>query len=168
MKHPLTTAMLCAALLPAVHAHTAPDHPAAAAQTHDRHAIEHVMKRQFDKPQSPLKVAPIAIEGAYAVAGWLQDDRGGRALLRKQKDGWRIVVCAGDGLKRADMLVQAGMGADAAQKLALQLKGLESRLPAQTLKKFASFEGVVHVDAASAHGHAADKHAPAGTGHAKH
>ena len=43
----------------------------------DEQSIEHAMKALFDKPEAPLKVAPVSVEGAYAVAGWIQYDRGG-------------------------------------------------------------------------------------------
>ncbi len=35
----------------------------------DAQAIEHSMKKLFDKPDAPLAVAPVSIEGDYAVAG---------------------------------------------------------------------------------------------------
>jgi hypothetical protein len=38
----------------------------------DAQSIEHVMKALFEKPDAPLKVSPISIEGDYAVAGWIQ------------------------------------------------------------------------------------------------
>ena len=47
--------------------------------------ITHLLKRQFDRPDAPLKVQPVVVLGDAAVAGWFQQDRGGRALLRKGK-----------------------------------------------------------------------------------
>lgn len=114
--------------------------------------IVQAMKRQFDKPQSPLKVAPVVVEGDWALAGWLQDARGGRALLQKRHGHWVIVVCGGDGLRKADALVHTGMTADMATALAKKLNVAESRLPADTLKKMASFEGMLRVDGDAGHG----------------
>jgi hypothetical protein len=45
--------------------------PAAAHAMTDAQAIEHNMKKLFDKPDAPLAVAPVTIEGDYAMAGWL-------------------------------------------------------------------------------------------------
>jgi periplasmic copper chaperone A len=114
-------------------------------------AIVHVLKKQFDKPKSPLTVMPVTVEGDWAMAGWLQDMRGGRALLNKRHGQWVIVVCGGDGLRQAITLAQTGMKADEAQALAMKLQAAESRLPAETLRKFSSFEGMLRVDG-GAHG----------------
>ena len=133
--------------------HAAPDHShAVAAPAKEVQGIVHVMKRQFDKPQSPLKVAPVVVEGDWALAGWLQDARGGRALLQKRHGHWVIVVCGGDGLRKADALVHTGMTADMATALAKKLNVAENRLPADTLKQFASFEGMLRVDGDAGHG----------------
>ena len=125
------------------HAHAEPD----------PQAIAHAMKKVFDQPGAPLQVAPVAVEGDYAVAGWLQDKRGGRALLQKRHGQWAIVVCGGDGLKQAPTLKQTGMSSDTAQRLAQKVAQAESRLPAQTLNRFASFEGMLRFDGTAAHSH---------------
>ena len=131
----------------------------------DSQAIEHAMKKQFDKPEAPLKVEPVSVEGGFAVAGWLQQGRGGRALLEKRHGQWVITVCAGDGLKQVEILAQTGMKPEVAKRLAAKVAVQEARLPSETLKKFASFEGMLRVDGDAAHGHGhghaapmADKH----------
>ena len=35
----------------------------------------------FNQPNNPLKINPIVVENDYAIAGWSQGDKGGRALL---------------------------------------------------------------------------------------
>ena len=132
----------------------------AAAHESDAHQIEHSMKRQFDRPDAPLQVAPVTIVGEHAVAGWTQQARGGRALLHKDKAGWSITVCAGDGLLKTEVLASAGVPAAAARQLAAAVGAAEARLPAAQRQLFASFEGVLKVEAG--HGHAAGAH----TGHA--
>jgi hypothetical protein len=133
--------------------HASNEHkPVAAHPANDAQAVVQVMKKQFDQPQSPLKVAPVVVEADWALAGWLQDARGGRALLQKRHGQWVIVVCAGDGLREAQALIHTGMTADMAAALVKKLVAAESRLPAATLKKFASFEGMLRVDGAGAHG----------------
>ena len=82
-----------------------PHAPAAAHAMTDAQAIEHNMKKLFDKPDAPLAVAPVTIEGDYAIAGWIQSGKGGRALLKKEKGQWSIQVCGGDGLKKSSALM---------------------------------------------------------------
>lgn len=68
------------------------------------HHIIHVMKAQFDTPENPLTVDPVSIEGDFAVAGWSQGSKGGRALLKLVDGQWTIHLCAGAGLKQAQLL----------------------------------------------------------------
>jgi hypothetical protein len=129
----------------------------------DAQAIEHRMKQQFDKPDAPLAVAPVSIEGDYAVAGWIQSGKGGRALLKKEKGQWSIHVCGGDGLKQASALVQTGMSSATADRLAKKVQSAEAKLSVDQLKKLSMFDGMVKVDqgqhgAHGAHG-AHDAHA---------
>ena len=155
MKQRLSFAsLLISAVLAAPVAQASPANGHAAhAQANDSHAIEHAMKKLFDKPEAPLKVAPVSVEGEFAVAGWLQDKRGGRALLQKRHGQWVITVCAGDGLKQVDTLVQTGMSPETAKRLAAKVAAQEARLSADVLKRFASFEGMLRVDGDAAHGH---------------
>ena len=114
--------------------------------TDDAQTITHVMKRQFDRPEAPLTVHPVTILGDAAVAGWAQDGKGGRALLRKEKAGWSIHVCAGKGLTQSDVLVKA-----------------EANLTAQQRALFDSFEGMLNVGGPGAPAHGAHgSHAPHG------
>ena len=119
----------------------------------DAEQIQNVLKKQFDRPDAALNVEPVTVRGNYAVAGWTQSAKGGRALLVKEKGHWAITVCAGDGLTRSDVLQQAGLSRAAAETLARAV--LASELPLSKDKKalFASFEGMVKVDPASGHGH---------------
>ena len=127
-------------------AHEAPAKANHAAKMTDEQSIEHAMKVLFDKPGAPLKVAPVSIEGAYAVAGWIQNDRGGRALLKKSNGKWSIQVCGGDGLKQLSSLTMTGMDQASASRLAKKIAAAEKQMPAEQVKKLALFEGVVKVD----------------------
>jgi hypothetical protein len=115
-------------------------------------AIEHVMKAQFDKPEAPLTVVPVTIESDYAIAGWIQKDRGGRALLKAEGGKWTIRVCAGDGLLRVSTLEMAGVSGPIAKRLAEKVAAAEKRLPVDQVKKFSLFEGVLKIEAGSQHG----------------
>jgi hypothetical protein len=146
------------------------DHPAAmAAHTMpDAQAIEHSMKKLFDKPDAPLAVAPVSIVGDYAVAGWIQSGKGGRALLKKEKGQWSIYVCGGDGLKQASALVQTGMSSTTADRLAKKVQLAEAKLSADQLKKLSMFEGVVKVDQGQHGAHGAHGAHDAHASHPKH
>jgi hypothetical protein len=136
------------------------DHQAAAAShaMTDAQAIEHNMKKLFDKPDAPLAVAPVTIEGDYAMAGWIQSGKGGRALLKKEKGQWSIQVCGGDGLKKASAVSQTGMPSATAERLVAKVQTAEAKLSADQLQKLSMFDGIVKVEPAAhgAHGaHAA-------------
>jgi periplasmic copper chaperone A len=130
-------------------------------RAHDAHAgpdaqqITHAMKRQFDKPEAPLSVAPVVVVGDAAVAGWTQQGRGGRALLRKEKTGWSIHVCAGKGLTQPDVLEMSGLPKAQAAEMTRLVAKAEGALTAQQRALFDSFEGVLKVggDGAAPHGH---------------
>ncbi|RFO95160.1 hypothetical protein DIC66_19820 [Rhodoferax lacus] len=123
------------------------------------HQITQVMTRQFEKPEAALTVLPVSVEGDYAVAGWLQGTRGGRALLKRDKNHWAIAVCGGSGLTQASVLQSIGMQGDAAARLAAAVVAAEGKLGADKRKLFDGFEGMVKVNAAQGHaGHS--EHAP--------
>lgn len=112
--------------------------------------IVHLMKKTFDRPDAPLKVEPVTVVGDAAVAGWLQGNQGGRALLRRKGQTWAIEVCAGDGLTQARVLASTGLPKAQAGQLAEAVRKAEAPLPAATKAQFASFEGMVKVRAGQA------------------
>ena len=115
----------------------------------NEHQITSVMKKMFEKPNAPLAVTPISVEGDFAVAGWIQGGRGGRALLQKDKDQWFIAICGGSGLTQADVLKSIGMTNDAAARLSAAVVASEAKLGADRRKLFDGFEGMVKVDQAA-------------------
>jgi hypothetical protein len=136
------------------------------AQDADVQAIRHTMKAQFDKPEAPLQVEPVVVQGRDAVAGWVQGPSGGRALLRKEHGRWSIVVCGGDGLKDAAVLEQTGLSKASAASMAAAVVKAEGRVAPAVREKFSLFKGLVQVDAG--HGAHGAHPAPVGakTGHA--
>lgn len=130
----------------------------------NEHQITMVMKKLFEKPDAPLTVVPISVVGDYAVAGWIQGDRGGRAFLQKDNNQWSISVCGGSGLTQAREMQTIGMKSDAAARLAAAVVAAESKLGADKRKLFDGFKGMVKVDPA---GH--DEHSMQGqhAGHAE-
>lgn len=126
-------------------------HAALAQGTDDAATIRAVMMDEWDKPDARLAVAPIVVEGDYAVAGWVQGNRGGRALLRKSSGKWGVMLCSGDPLKHVSVLIDAGIPADASARLALNLAAAESRLPPDQVALFSTFEGLMQVNENESH-----------------
>ncbi len=123
----------------------------------DQHQIIHLMKSMFDTPENPLSVEPVVVVGDNAIAGWVQGERGGRALLWRSHGQWRIRLCSGDGLKDPKLLESANISAADAAALASQLAAAESKLDAAVLAKLSSFEGTMIIDPEAGHqGHTHD------------
>jgi hypothetical protein len=125
------------------------------------HAIPMVMKALFETEGNPLTVEPVIVEGDYAIAGWAQAGKGGRALLKKGEKGWTIHLCSGASLKDANALVHMGLSEAQAKSAAEKLAAAEATLGADKIALFDSFEGTMMVggeensegDAHSAHKH---------------
>jgi len=118
----------------------------------DEIGIRTVMLSIWDNPQARLDIAPVVIVEDWAIAGWVQGERGGRALLRRDAHGqWQVSVCGGDGLKDAKVLELTGMSAHTAHALAQQVEHTEASLPAARRALFATFEGMLRMDGAGNH-----------------
>lgn len=114
--------------------------------------IEHLMKHTWEKPGTPLDVGPVSTVEDYAIAGWTQGERGGRALLQRTAEGWRVVLCAGDSLLDSATLRDAGVPEARIGTLQGKAREAEARQPAARIRQFALFQGQVRVDAGHAHG----------------
>nr|WP_234624826.1 copper uptake system-associated protein [Agrobacterium vitis] len=115
-------------------------------------AIPAKLKAAFATADKPLSVAPVVVQEDWAIAGWTQEGRGGRALLKKKGDVWSIHLCSGDGLKQATALKEMGLSDNDASALSAKLAEAEAHVDAKTLALFASFEGTVMVEGAEDHG----------------
>jgi hypothetical protein len=107
--------------------------------------IIQVLKNQFERPVTPLDVPVVVVSGDYAVADWLQDNRGGRALLRRDADGWHTLMCSGAQFKTPQALRQAGVQEEDATHISHELSQKEQNLTEEQLKKIDSFQGIVDV-----------------------
>lgn len=116
----------------------------AAVMADDRSDITHIIKHTWEKPDAKIDVAPVSVHDGYAVAGWIQGERGGRALLKKG-DSWKVVLCSGDGIRSVEALRAAGVPDAIATALDGKVAAAEAALPAADLAKFALFEGSVPV-----------------------
>jgi len=93
-----------------------------------------------------------AIDLTPKSAGAEDGQRGGRALLRKGAQGWRVVLCAGDSLLDARTLRSAGLNESEAERLSQATRSSEQGLPAERVRQFALFQGVVKAATDAAHG----------------
>lgn len=126
--------------------HTAHKHaaPMNAAQPADpQAAIPEVMKALLGTQDNPLTVQPVVVAGDWAIAGWLQGDKGGRALLKHGDKGWAIHLCSGASLKDAKALMQIGVEENQAQTLAADLNQAEAALGPKQIALYDSFEGTM-------------------------
>lgn len=140
--------------------------------TVDQGEIVSLLMAQFDRPDSPLTVEPVSVAGETAIAGWRQGDMGGRAFLRREADGWQIVLCAGEEVLDPVFLSHHGLDLHTAHGLVDAARGAESGLGAALIERLDSFDGVVLIAAGAAHGHGEHQtghahggHAPAAPGH---
>ena len=116
--------------------------------------IRTLMRQTWERPGAPLSVDPVVVLEGYSIAGWVQDDRGGRALLRKKQETWEVVLCSGDHLRSPETITAVGASEDLARRLVQALLAAEGGLPPDRLVKLSSFEGIVRMDAAGpTHGH---------------
>lgn len=118
----------------------------ARAQASDAAAIRRRMMELFDKPDQPLTVDPVVVADSFAIAGWTQGDLGGRALLRRDHGGWRIILCSGDALTTAPLIEQAGATAAVAATLVQRLAAAEAAIDPARRAYFSRFQGVVPVE----------------------
>lgn len=110
-------------------------------------AIAGVVRGIWERPDAPIALAPLVLDGDHAVVGWTQAGRGGRALMRRAHSAWGVVFCSGEALRHADTLVRLGLAQAAAERLAATLRRAEAALPATRLALLDSFEGEVFMDA---------------------
>ena len=117
----------------------------------DRKAIVATLKAQFEKPGAPLTLAPISIAGNYAVVGWTQENTGGRALLKKTDEQWKVTLCGGDGLKGERALTDVGIEKSIARELAEKVSRGESKLSKSHLEQLSKFNGIMDMSRAPHH-----------------
>ena len=115
----------------------------ASADDDPQQAIPARLKLMFERPDKPLDIAPVVVQGDWAIVGWRQDGRGGRALMKKTNHGWSVYLCSGDSLKDAGTLEKIGLSTNDAAGLAARLKDAEAGLDSSVLALLSSFQGTV-------------------------
>lgn len=116
------------------------------AETPDQMQIRAYMKSTFETPEKPIRIEPVVISGDYALASWAQDKSGGRALLRRVEQKWKVVFCSGDAMKNPESLKAASVPAADAEKLTHDLAVAESSLEPGQRALFSLFQGTVEMD----------------------
>jgi hypothetical protein len=110
-------------------------------------AIRSLLQSAFDKPDALLNVEPVTVGSTFAVAGWRQGERGGRALLRREHGQWTVVLCSGDPLRHEAGLIEAGVPKEEAAHLAAAIATAEDAFDKEAIRSFSSFEGTVDMTA---------------------
>ena len=114
-------------------------------------AVKRVLMAMFDKPEAPLTVIPVTVEGDVAVAGWAQGEMGGRALLRRKHRTWSLVLCSGDALKEASSLRGFGLDHGQAERMAAAIARAEAVLEPELVEAFSRFDGVMMMEEDGSH-----------------
>lgn len=106
-------------------------------------AIESRIKVLWETPDHPIQVPVIVVSGNYAIVDWIQQPKGGRALLKQQHGHWHTLMCGDANLKQPRHLVAAGVPEADADKLTLALTQAEASLTLDEQTTINSFVGMV-------------------------
>lgn len=109
-------------------------------------AIRSLMSKTWDKPGNSLIVDPIAVAGEFAIASWTQGERGGRALLKRSDDRWKVILCAGDQITDARALEAAGVPSAVAEQLAREIRQQEEAVDPKRKALFSLFGDMVPME----------------------
>lgn len=138
----------------------------------DELAIRKVLMTTFDKPEARLSVEPVVSAGDHAVAGWVQGERGGRALMLRRAGQWQVQACGGEALLRVKNLQNAGVPAAEAKRIASALATAEAALSPAVRSSLNSFGATESMSANGQHpAHAAptaQQRAPASSPNHRH
>jgi hypothetical protein len=115
--------------------------------------IASTIKHQWETPHRLVEVPIIAVGRLYALADWMQGERGGRALLRLSEGKWQTLMCGSAKLKSAQSLERAGVPSEEAKEISENLAAKEVNLSIAQLALIDSFEGIVDVLTDSTHHH---------------
>lgn len=100
----------------------------------------------WSQPANPLVVEPIVIVEEHALAGWIQGERGGLALLQRHKGQWRVTVCGSDAIGAVDSLLLSGISPEQAQDLSQGFAHAAQQVPPAQRALFSTFGEAIHLD----------------------
>jgi hypothetical protein len=110
-----------------------------------------VIQTQWQQPNQPVYVPIVAISTPFAVADWIQDARGGRALLKLVDGHWQTLACGDAQIKNVFTLGKMGVPKSHAEVIVQKLNLNEVHLSKAQLALINSFSGVVNVEMHSHH-----------------
>lgn len=113
------------------------------ADTAQEVTIAEVIKQQWDKPNQPVFVPVVVVSHDFSIADWIQETRGGRALLRLNAGHWQTLMCGDINLMQQKALTEAGVPAEDAKKLITSLTQAEAQLSVDQRMTINSFKGVI-------------------------
>lgn len=108
-------------------------------------AIEATIKSQWDKPDHPIRVLAVVVSGQHAIADWIQEPKGGRALLMLSAGQWQTLMCGDANIKLLSHLVSAGVPQADAEKLITSLEQSEASFTLDERTTINSFNGIVNL-----------------------
>jgi hypothetical protein len=120
--------------------------PAFADTDADQHAIAQLLQHTWGHAEAALVLGPITIGAEHAVVGWTQGERGGRALLAQNAQGWRVLLCGGDALLDTATLRDAGVAAAQVKPLVAAAREAEQAIAPARVQQFARFQGLMAAD----------------------
>ena len=88
-------------------------------------------------------IAPIAIAGEFAIAGWTKGEEGARAFLRKRDGKWQVLTWSGPSLLLPATMNSLGVASGIADALRSQLQAEESALGPAVSGRFDAYGGTV-------------------------
>lgn len=111
----------------------------------DKQQIRTLINSAYDSPEHKVVIDPIVVKGEHALASWVQQAKGGRAVLARTKNGsWEILLCSGKEVKEPTFLVKTGIPPKDAASLTRELAAAEAPLSKEKISLFDSFNGIVH------------------------
>jgi hypothetical protein len=102
----------------------------------EKTAIINLVQSTYGGASGDMLIEPVVVRTKYGVADWVQGDGGGRALVRKEGGGWKVVATAGDEMRDVEFLTKAGVPEAEAKALVNSLIATERQLPEERLAKF--------------------------------
>lgn len=106
-------------------------------------AINTVLRAELGN-QPDIIIAPVVLDGAFAIAGWTRGEAGARALLRRDRDdGWYVEMWSGNSVMLPATLSSIGVPKSVAESLHLELAASEALLGRQFSNRFDNYAGTV-------------------------
>jgi hypothetical protein len=109
----------------------------------EERAVRTLVFTQLSQPDMGAVVGPVVMQGKFAMVDWTRGSfTGGRTLLRKDKDGWTMMLCGGAPMKRRPVLEAAGVPDGTAGVLVTKLLREEARLNADRRAQVERWSGL--------------------------